>query len=306
MDGALRRATELYSEIREVKLFNAYRYLHHTCLEGTDLEAALEMKMNYIRMTQGRMNRIGHNYESAVEWFVDRFTTSAQFLTQNHREAMDPRRITIHLLKPVGRRRNNAELDRVWTVKPNAFGQPITYALECKFGLVDKSDIDDLLEVLKWSTEFGYDAPDGRRIKNGVVGVFAGSVFNPKERVQYRDGKVVNLATYAARMNIELYKTAEFNSLLHNRGVEKTVTIQKICRASRNEAEVRTILTKMWDKPEEAETIIGEVLQQNKDVYALEEELEEKGSKHPSQTGPSASPDPSPEPYRRELAVPVL
>jgi hypothetical protein len=87
MDGALRRAMELYPEIREVKLFNAYRYLHHSCLDGKDLEAALEMKMNYIRMTQGKMNRIGHNYESAVEWFIDRFTMNAQFWTQNHRES---------------------------------------------------------------------------------------------------------------------------------------------------------------------------------------------------------------------------
>ncbi len=39
---------------------------------------------------------------------------------------MNKRRITIHLLKGVGGRRQAAELDRVWEVNPSIFAEPIT------------------------------------------------------------------------------------------------------------------------------------------------------------------------------------
>jgi hypothetical protein len=93
---------------------------------------------------------------------------------------MDPRRITIHLIKPVGGRRQNAEVDRVWEVTPGIFAQPITYILECKWGLIQKKYLDDFFNVLKWSKEFGVDTPDGRQIKQGIVGVLAGSHLTPK------------------------------------------------------------------------------------------------------------------------------
>ena len=54
-----------------------------------------------------------------AEWFIDKYTTGARFWTQDHRNAkMDQRRITVHLIKPVGGRRNNAEVDRVWEITP--------------------------------------------------------------------------------------------------------------------------------------------------------------------------------------------
>jgi hypothetical protein len=102
------------------------------------------------------------------------FTAGARFWTQQHRKGgMDPRRITLHLLKGVGGRRNAAEVDRVWEVNPGVFAPPITYVLSCKWGLVSKRHVDDFLEVLRWSKDFGVDTPDGREIKQGVVGVFA-------------------------------------------------------------------------------------------------------------------------------------
>ena len=40
-------------------------------------------------------------------------------------------------------------MDRVWSVSANGlFYQPLTYVLECKWGLVKKNAIDDFLEVL--------------------------------------------------------------------------------------------------------------------------------------------------------------
>lgn len=34
------------------------------------LNASLEMAKNYIRISKGRANRIGHNWEACVEWFM--------------------------------------------------------------------------------------------------------------------------------------------------------------------------------------------------------------------------------------------
>ena len=79
----------------------------------------------------------------------------------------DPRRITLHLIRSVGGRRRNAEVDRVWEVTPGVFAPPITYVLSCKWGLVRKRDVDDFLDVLRWSKEFGVDTPDGRQVKQG-------------------------------------------------------------------------------------------------------------------------------------------
>ncbi len=97
---AIDRALQLYSDLRVVKLFNAYNYYYHTSLAEEDLKVAISFKQNYVRQMKGRDNRIGHNWEACVEWFIDKFTVGAVFQTQNHRtKVMDPRRITLHLIK---------------------------------------------------------------------------------------------------------------------------------------------------------------------------------------------------------------
>ncbi|RJS88158.1 hypothetical protein CW704_00285, partial [Candidatus Bathyarchaeota archaeon] len=136
----------------------------------------------------------------------------------------------MHLIKGVGGRRNSAEVDRVWEVTPGIFAPPITYVLSCKWGLVTKKHVDDFLEVLRWSKEFGVDTPDGREIKQGVVGVFAASAFNPRETVQLKDESRISLAQYAARMRFQLLRASDFNQKLHEKGCPRTVTVQKICR----------------------------------------------------------------------------
>jgi len=79
-----------------------------------NLKKAISRKENYIRLVKGRSNRVGHNWEACVEWFIDKFTTGAQFMTQEHRnKSMDKRRITLHLIKSVRGRVNKAEVDRV-------------------------------------------------------------------------------------------------------------------------------------------------------------------------------------------------
>ena len=84
-EKAVTRALQLYPSLREVKLFDAYRYYHIESLTGEELSAAVEMKRNYLRITKGQANRIGHNWEAVAEWFIDKFTSGARFWTQQHR-----------------------------------------------------------------------------------------------------------------------------------------------------------------------------------------------------------------------------
>jgi len=279
VEHAIMRTLQLYPDLRDVRLFKNYRYFYHVSMSDEDLKATVAMKENYIRMTKGRDNRIGHNWEAVAEWFIDRFTTGARFWTQNHRtNGMDPRRITLYLLKGVGGRRSNAEVDRVWEVTPGIFAPPITYVLSCKWGLVTKRDVDDFLDVLRWSKEFGVDTPDGRTVKQGVVGVFAGSAFNPTENVKLKDETVISLASYAARMEIQLLKAADFNEKLRERGCPKEATVQKICKVAGDEDDVREILQTIWKNPEKSGEILAKALERNKDVYGFEKMLEEKDS----------------------------
>jgi len=44
-----------------------------------------------------------------------------------------------------------------------------------------QAHVDDFLEVLRWSKEFGVDTPDGRDTKQGVVGVFAAGALKSSE-----------------------------------------------------------------------------------------------------------------------------
>lgn len=281
LDGAVQRALQLYPDLKELKIFNNYRYFYHSSMADEDLRAAVALKQNYIRIEKGRDNRIGHNWEAAVEWFVDKFTTGAGFREQPHRSTgMDSRRITLHLIRSVGGRRMNAEVDRVWIVTPGLFSPPTTYVLECKWGVVRKQDLDEFLNVLRWSTDFGVDTPDGRQLKQGVTGVLAASAFNPKERVCASD-QMMNLASYAGRLNMSLLKAADFNEKLRERKCSSKVTIQHVCRVAKEENEVRELLDVIWHKPDAAEEILSDVLERNEELYRFERMLGEQFKKSP-------------------------
>jgi hypothetical protein len=278
LENAIRRTLQLYPDLKELKLFNNYRYFYHSSMPPEDLKAAVAMKENYIRIEKGRDNRVGHNWEAAVEWFVDKFTTGASFREQPHRTAgMDPRRITLHLVKSVSGRRFNAEVDRVWTVTPGLFSPPTTYVLECKWGLVRKRDVDDFLNVLRWSKDFGVDTPEGRQLKQGVTGVFAGTAFKPDEKVLV-NGQPISLAAYANRLNISLLKAADFNEKLHERGCKRDLSIQKICNAAKDENEIRQLLEAIWREPGQAGSILADVLRNNEGLYRFEKMLSQPSS----------------------------
>ena len=271
---AVLRALQLYPSLHEVKLFDAYRYYYHESLAGEELAAAMEMKRNYLRIAKGRANRVGHNWEAVAEWFIDRFTSGARFWTQSHREGgMDPRRINVHLLRGVGGRRRSAELDRVWEVTPGIFAPPVTYVLSCRWGLISKRLVDDFLEVLRWSRDFGADTTEGREIRQGVVGVFAAGAFDPKEHVEVR-GERITLPQYAARRNLQVITASDFNGKLREMGCPSTVSVQKICRAAKNEGEVREALGTVWKKPEYADNVLDGLLKRNEELYRFEKTLE--------------------------------
>jgi uncharacterized protein YggU (UPF0235/DUF167 family) len=271
LDGALARVKQIYSDIKEVKVFNNYRYYCLASLSSEDLQAAMTLKQNYLRKAKGKDNRVGHNWEAAVDWFIDKYM-KAHFWTQEHRtNGMDPRRITLHLLKPVGDRRQNAEVDRVWEVSPGPIADPITYVLSCKWTLIKKFDLDDFLDILRWSQQFGVDTPEGRKVKQGVIGWFAAGAFDPKSKIKIKN-ETISLATYAERLHIKLLKAADINEKLKAHRIE--VTVQAVCRAGKNEAEVRSLLEEMWKSPNSAKEILSQVQQSNIALYEFERMIE--------------------------------
>jgi hypothetical protein len=186
---------------------------------------------------------------------------------------MHPRRITTHLIRSVGDRRMNAELDRVWEVSPGPLQPPITFVLECMSSLVTKRTLDEFQNILRFSTDFGVDTPDGRAVRNGIIGIFAGGTFDHKERIRLKDGTNLTLSQYAARCNIQLIRTADLNEKLVQRGVDSRITVQRICRDCRNEEEVKEVLDAIWDSPENATSILTRTAMKNRSLFELEHKL---------------------------------
>lgn len=274
LDHAFERTLQLFPDVKAVNIFG-FRYLYSTSLTSEELRAATILKQDYIRKAKGRDNRVGHNWEACVEWFVDKFTAGAKFLTQNHRdESIDERRIILHLVKPVGDRRRNAEIDRVWAVKSGPFSPEISYVLQSKWGVILKRYLDDHLEVLRWSQEFGVDTENGREIKQGVVAIFAGTAFNPEGKIRIGDSEIT-LAQYAARMKIDLIKASDLNEQLHKKGVIPYVTVQKMCELSKNETEVKDILSRVWNQPEKAKEFLDQLAEKNMPLFVFEKTLEQ-------------------------------
>jgi len=269
---ALKRARQLYTDIKQVKIFDKFAYYYLDSMRPEDLRANIEMKKNYIRIRFGRDNRIGHNWEAVVEWFIDKFTEGAEFVKQNHRRNIDPRRITLHLLKPVGNRKQSAEVDRVWKVTPGLFSPTVTYVLECKFSVVTRKTLDDFIEVLKWSTDFGVDTENGRELKKGIIPVFGAGAYNPNEKVIV-NGQKITLAQYAFRMNIKLLRPADFNIKLREHGVDRKVTVQKICRVGKDEKDVRAVLDCIWKEASETNRFLDEIATRNQAIFHFEKVL---------------------------------
>ena len=56
------------------------------------------------------------------------------------------------------------------------------------------------------------------------------------------------------------------------------MTVQKVCRAAKDEDEVREALDLMWKTPGDGEKILGELTSRNEELYGFEKMLEETDS----------------------------
>ena len=78
-------------------------------------------------------------------------------------------------------------------------------------------------------------------------------------------------------MNIQLLKASDFNEKLRERGAPKSISVQKICKTSKNEKEVRDVLSEIWNAPESSEEILSRTIVKNKEVFDFEQMLVETG-----------------------------
>jgi hypothetical protein len=92
--------------------------------------------------------------------------------------------------------------------------------------------------------------------------------------VKLKDETEISLATYAARINIQLLKAKDFNQKMRERGVPKEVTVQGVCKTAKDEKEVRELLQSIWDAPQDAAEVLAKVTAKNSDVYEFEKMLE--------------------------------
>jgi hypothetical protein len=149
------------------------------------------------------------------------------------------------------------------------FSPTVTYVLECKWSVVTRKTLDDFLEVLKWSTDFGVDTENGRELKKGVVPVFAAGTYKTKELIMV-NAERISLSQYASRMNIKLLRPADFNEKLREQGVDKRVTVQKVCRICKDEKQIRETLDQLWNQSKKAQEVLSETSNRNNSVFEFE------------------------------------
>jgi len=110
------------------------------------------------------------------------------------------------------------------------------------------------------------------------VRVFAGTTYEPDEKVLLRDESRVNLAANAGRLNVHLLKASDFDAKLGERGAPPNATVQCICRLARGEGEARMALDAIWRDPDGAEDILAGIAARNQELYEFEK-MPEKGLK---------------------------
>ena len=75
-------------------------------------------------------------------------------------------------------------------------------------------------------------------------------------------------------MNIQLLKSADFNEKLRERGCEKSITVQRVCRIAQDEDEVRRIMKKLWENPSDSKQTLVQSEKKNMKIYKFEKILE--------------------------------
>jgi hypothetical protein len=68
-------------------------------------------------------------------------------------------------------------------------------------------------------------------------------------------------------------QTADLNEELGQRGVEREVTVQRICRTSKGEEEVNEALDEIWDSPENATSLLNKIAMKDRSIFDLKHRL---------------------------------
>ena len=75
------------------------------------------------------------------------------------------------------------------------------------------------------------------------------------------------------RTRIKLSSPADFNSRLRERGVDKKITVQKVCRVCKDEKDLRVVLDEIWQNPSKAQEVLDEALDRNQKIFEFERVL---------------------------------
>jgi hypothetical protein len=70
-----------------------------------------------------------------------------------------------------------------------------------------------------------------------------------------------------------LIRTADLNDKLRLRGCEASVKVQRVCRVSQDEEEVRDVLDRIWESPDSAIALLNKVALSNQRIFDLEQKL---------------------------------
>jgi hypothetical protein len=287
LELALKKTMEFYPSIKRVSIFGDeqgnYGYPHYyneKILSHDDLDAAVRAKQQYLMKVKKCDERKGHALEGVVWWSLEKFRR-ARFLPQRHRtEGMHPYRHTLHLIKPVRRRKKSAEIDGVWESREPALlcnNEEVTNLIEVKFNLIRRDDVEDLLDIARFSKEFGADDRHGRVIRNGVVLWMAGAAIDNRASILVGN-EYLTIASFAARLGIKFIPISQINEQLQHHGWEKA-SVKAICRKAKDAHEAMEMLDQIWAHPEKAKEIIAKYAEQNKSILEQERMLEARMKK---------------------------
>jgi hypothetical protein len=282
LELALKKTLEFYASIKRVSIFGDeqgnYGYPHYyneNILSHDDLEAAVKAKQQYLMKVKSSDERKGHALEGVVWWSLEKFRR-ARFLTQKHRTAgMHPNRHTLHLIKPVRRRKRAAEIDGIWEARESALlceNERVTNVLEVKFNLIRREDVEDFLDVIRFSKELGADDRHGRVVKNGIVLWMAGAAIDSRASILVGN-EYLTVASYAGRLGIKFIPIAAINRQLQQKGWEKA-SVKVICRVAKDAYEAMEMLDQICAHPKKAKDILAKYADQNKSILEQERMLE--------------------------------
>jgi DNA-binding transcriptional ArsR family regulator len=288
LERVLEKTMELYPNIRKVSVFGnelgEYGYPHYYNayhISKEHLTAAIKAKEGYIIREKSGDQRKGHSLEGVIWRFLER-ALNARFLQQKHRtDGMHPYRHTIHLIRPIGQRKRNAELDGVWLSRETDMlgeEQSVTNILEVKYSLISKQDFEDYIEKVRWSKEYGADSRDARIIKNGVILWLAGEIIDNNATIRVGN-ELLTVAAHARRLGIKFIKISDINHKLRQHGWIKA-SIKTICRVAKDSDEAMQIFDQIWKTPAKAKDILSNYAERNHPILEKEKILEDLNRKH--------------------------